>query len=129
MFLDHPSNFDEIARHLSKPAPILGAVSFQFEDWDQPTLVLPAAFFEEFLSSVRALTLYNVTLPLGPCKLSRLTKFTLSIRATSVSSIVLLDALEQMPLLQVFDVRLDHASKQDPVPTSGKGYNYEGRLV
>lgn len=116
MILDHPSNLDEIEKHLSKPAPILGAVSFHVEDWDQPTLVLPPAFFEEFLSSVRALDLYGVTLPLGPCKLSGLTKFTLSMRATSVSSIVLLDALEQMPSLRVFEVRLDYASRQDPVP-------------
>lgn len=121
MFPDCPSNLYEIAKHLFKPVPILGTVGFHFRVRDRPDLVLPPTFFEEFLSSVRTLVLYGVTLPPGPRKLSQLTNFTLSMHATGVSSTALLDALEQMPLLQVFEVELDklgHAREQDPVPVN-----------
>ena len=111
-----------MAEHLSKPAPILEAMSLHLWDWYHPTLVLPPTIFEALLSSVRTLTLHGATLAPGPCILSRLTKFTLETRVTAiVPSVVLLDTLERMPLLQSFDAKLYCAMEPDPVP--------EGRVV
>ena len=110
-------DFDEIAEHLSKPAPILEAISLHVWDWDHPTLVLPPTLSETLLSSVRTLDFHGATLSPGPCKLSRLTKFILETRVTTiVPSVVLLDTLETMPLLQFFEAKLSCARQPDPVP-------------
>lgn len=119
MFLDHPSNLDEMAEHLSKPAPLLETATLCVRGrslcW--PVLVLPPSFFEACLSSVRTLTLQGVTLSPGSCKLSQLTKFTLETGfTTSVSSVVLLDALERMPLLRLFKTKLYYTMPPIAIP-------------
>ena len=117
LFLGRPSNLDEIAEHLSKPTPILEAISFHVWDWDDPMLVLPPTLFEALLSSVRTLDFHGATLAPGPCKLSRLTNFILETRVTTiVPSVVLLDTLEGMSLLQFFEAKLYCAREPDPVP-------------
>jgi hypothetical protein len=119
MFLDHPSNLDDIAQHLSKPAPILETINLRVGEMDQPTLALPPTFFEAFLSSARELTLHGATLSPGPCKLSWLTKFTLTTHFfAGVPSVVLLDTLERMPLLRFFEVTFYSISEPDPVSRS-----------
>ena len=122
MFLDYPSGLDEIAQHFSKPTPILETISLHLRDWNQRTRVLPSTFFKAVLSSVRTLTLCGAILPPGPCRLSRLTKFTLKTRSgTGVLSITLLDCLERMPLLRIFEAKLYCVHRPDDVP--------EGRVV
>ena len=122
MLLDYPSGLDEIAQHFSKPTPILETISLHLRDWNQRTRVLPSTFFKAVLSSVRTLTLCGAILPPGPCRLSRLTKFTLKTRSgTGVLSITLLDCLERMPLLRIFEAKLYCVHRPDDVP--------EGRVV
>jgi len=117
LFLGRSLDLDEIAEHLSKPAPILEAISLHVWNWDHPTLVVPPTLFETLLSPVRTLAVHGATLSPGPCKLSRLTKFTLETRLTAtVPSVVLLDTLERMPLLQYFETKLYCAREPDPVP-------------
>jgi len=119
MFLDHPSNLDEMAEHLSKPAPLLETATLCVRDRGsyQPVLVLPPSFFEACLSSVRTLTLQGATLSPGSCNLSQLTKFTLETNfVTSVPSVVLLDALERMPLLRLFKTELYYAMPPTAIP-------------
>ena len=73
----------------------------------QSTLCLPSTFFETFLSSVRVLAAHGAILFPGPSKLSQLTKFPLETRFDTVSSIGLLDILEELSLLQLLEVKLD----------------------
>ncbi|KAF9644506.1 hypothetical protein BDM02DRAFT_3131713 [Thelephora ganbajun] len=116
IFLDHSSDLVEIAEYLSKPAPLLETIILRARNWGQHTLVLPSRFFDTFLSSARTLSLHGVTLSPGPRKLSQLTRFTLETFVISVTSAILLDTLEQMPLLQVFEAKFDRADLQDPFP-------------
>jgi hypothetical protein len=113
---NYPSNVEALARHFSKPTPLLEAISLQVQDGDR-TLVLPPLFFDAFLSSVRTFTLEGATLAPGSCRLSRLTKFTLeTCIKTSVPCVALLDSLAQMTLLQVFEVKLYCGHPPDAVP-------------
>ena len=106
----------QIAAHLSKPAPLLETVELCTSYKGPRGLVLPTRFFEAFLSSAKTLNVRGAVLCPGPCKLSKLTTFTLRTSTTSYTSAVLLDALEQMPLLEVLEVTYCRGSQQDPVP-------------
>ena len=122
IFLDHPSNLGKIAEHFSKPTPILETISLHARDWNQRTLVLAPTFFEAVLSSLRTLTLCGAALSPGPYRLSRLTKFTLETRTgMGVPSVALLDSLELMPLLRIFQAKLCSLYQPDAVP--------QGRMV
>lgn len=115
--LGRQSDLDELSEHLSKPAPILTKMGLHVGKWAQPTLALPDTFYEVFLSSVRTLTVRGATLSPGPCKLSQLTKFTM----VGAPSVVLLDTLEGMPLLQSFAAEFDCSAPLEALP--------EGRVV
>ena len=102
MFLNAPVDFEEIAERFSKPAPILKAISLRVNVLDDPTLDLPSTFLEPFRSSVRELALHGTIL--SPCKFPQVTRFTLiANHYIGVPSAVLLDTLEQMPLLRFFE--------------------------
>ena len=116
IFLENRSDLDEIAEHLSKSAPLIETVAIRVSHWHERGLVLPPGFFEAFLSSARTLTLRGAILSPGPCRLSKLTRFTLKMCLANVTSTILLDTLDQMPLLQLFDAHLKCANEQDPVP-------------
>ena len=110
MFLDGGySDLKEIAENLSKPAPLLETVELSLQGWKYHPLVLPPSFFEAFISPVRALTLRDGTLSPGPCKFSKLTTFNLQTWVNHFTSATLTDALEQMPLLRVFNARFSRA--------------------
>ena len=55
----------------------------------------------------RALNFRGVTLAPGPCKLFQLTKFTLGTCLDRFTTIVLLDLLGEMPLLQLLEAKLN----------------------
>lgn len=116
MFLGQTSNLHEIANHFSKPALLLQTMSLHVTDADRAILHLPSTFFETFLSSVRKLTVRGAILSPGPCKLSQLTKFTLKTRLNRLSSVVLLDILEEMPLLQFLEAELNCSDRREPIP-------------
>ena len=114
MFLRPPLDLDRVAEYLSDPAPTLKTVTLHVKNWGRSVLVLPPTFFEGLLSSVRTLTIHGPTLSPGPCNLSQLTKFTLITHPrASVPSAVLLDTLERMPLLQLFEHK---TNRHDIVP-------------
>ena len=117
VFLDHPSDLEEIAKHLSKPAPILKAISLRVSGWNKPTLALPPTLFEALLSSVRTLTLHGTILSPSPRprKFSQVTKFIFTTNSSAnFPFTVLLDNLERMPLLQLFEATF--ASRPDVIP-------------
>ena len=116
MFIDHPSDIDEIAQYLSKPAPLLETITLRVAHWGRRCLILPPEFFKGFISSARTLILHGTILFPGPCKLSRLTKFTLETDLTDATSANLLDALEQMPSLQIFNASLRSRSSRGQAP-------------
>ena len=116
MFLGHPSNLDKIEKHLCNGAPLLETLSLRVRNWG-PTLVLPPTFVKAVLFYLSSLTVRGATLSLGPCQLPLLTRFTLETHVVSVTSAVLLDTLEQMPWLRVFEAKLD-GSRQDSVPSN-----------
>lgn len=119
MFLNRPPNLDQIAEHLSNPAPILTKISLHVRGLGRPTLVLPPTFFGADLSSARTFALHGVALSSGPCKLSHLTKLTIAIHSNvGVPSVVLLDTLEGIPLLQVFDAAFNSVSRPDVIPVN-----------
>ena len=107
VFLDNPPNLHKIARHFPKPALLLQTMDLHVTNGGQSTLCLPSTFFETFLSSVRVLAAHGAILFPGPSKLSQLTKFPLETRFDTVSSIGLLDILEELSLLQLLEVKLD----------------------
>ena len=115
LFIDGQSDIDEISKRLSKPAPLLETITLRANHRDRRTLALPPRFFEGFLSSARTLILRGLVLSPGPCPLSKLTKFTLNARLARVTATALLDTLEQMPLLRIFEAHLKFANQQDPV--------------
>jgi hypothetical protein len=117
MFLDNRSDLDEIAGNLSKPAPLLETITFRARNLDHRGLVLPPRLFEAFLSSVKTLTLRGAILSPGQCKFSKLTRFILKTFVTRDASAILLDALEQMPLLQIFESKLLRVHRRDPLPS------------
>jgi hypothetical protein len=120
MFLGHKPFLQEIAQHISGPAPLLETVTL-YATSERGSLELPPIFFEAFLSSVRTLNIRGATLAPGPCKISQLTKFTLETRLKQLTIITLLDLLGEMPLLQLLEVKLDRPGQRDHAP--------EGRVV
>ena len=118
MFIDAgtPSGCDEIVEHLSKSAPLLEAVEIYGIQKTRENLEPPPQFPKEFLSSMRTLTLYYALPDPGQNKFSRLTIFTLWVCITEGTWPIVLDTLEQMPLLQVFVASLDLLHDLGPLP-------------
>ena len=116
VFIDNHSDLDEIAKHLSKPAPLIETVTLCGLYRPPRGLVLPSEFFEAFLSSARTLVLNGATLSPGSYQLPKLTKFTLDASSANVTFAVLLDTLEQMPLLRVFEAILCRPQGGDAIP-------------
>ena len=112
-----PPDLEDIAEHLSKPAPLLKTIGLNVKGCEEPTLGLPPTFLETFRSSVRALTLHGILLSPSPRPLEfpQVTKFILTTNfRASVPSGVLLDTLERMPLLQLFEATF--TSQPDLIP-------------
>ena len=65
------------------------------ENWDQQDLELPPEFFNGFLSAVRTFSLRGVVLSPEPCRLSKLTAFTLRMEVTGAMFTTLLGALDK----------------------------------
>ena len=118
MFIDAgtPSGCDEIVKHLSKSAPLLEAITIEEIHERLENLELPLHFSEEFISSVRTLTLCRALPSPGQYKFSRLAIFTLRVYITEGTWPVILDTLEQMPLLQVFAANLGLLHDLGPLP-------------
>ena len=118
MFIDAgtPSGCDEIVKHLSKSAPLLEAITIEDIHERLENLELPLHFSEEFISSVRTLTLCRALPSPGQYKFSRLARFTLRVYITEGTWPAILDTLEQMPLLQILVAELDIQYPLDPLP-------------
>lgn len=115
MFVDNRWDIDKIAESLSKPAPLLETVNFWASYQGPRGLVLPP-FFQPLLYSTKTLDLRYIGLSPGRCQLTKLTRFTLKTFLIGSSSALLLDTLEQMPLLQVFEASFYRTNQHDPVP-------------
>lgn len=114
--IDEQSDLSEIGEHLSKSAPLLQKLTLRLKQWRLQDLALPPGFFSAFLSSARTLNLCGAILSPGPCQLSKLTEFTLQSLLGNVTPTILLDTLEQMPLLRVFEAVLTCVDYLDPIP-------------
>jgi hypothetical protein len=116
MFIRTQWDLEQIEEYLPKPAPLLETVEICTYHERPCGLVLPPGFFQTFLSSARTLNLRGAVLCPRPCTLSKLTTFFLRIPTSGSTSAVLLDTLEQMSLLEVFEVSFWYEHQQDPVP-------------
>ena len=116
LFIGTQTDLTQIARHLSKPAPLLESINLHTSLEDHRGLVLPPGFYQNFLSSATTLNISGAVLSPGPCQLSKLTAFTLNTLVTFPASNTLLDILEQMPFLQVFKTTLRRTYLWDPIP-------------
>ena len=117
VFIDDQPGLDEIGEYLSSPAPLIETIALCITYQRRPRdLSLPRGFFEGFLSVARTLALRGPIPSSGPCKFSKLTKFTLETCLTRSTSSTLLNILKHMPLLRVLRASLSRAERLDSVP-------------
>ena len=114
MFINTGLDLNEIAEHLSKSAPLLGTTTFHVRHWDSHGLALPPGFFEGFLSSAKNLALHGAILSPGPSSLSKLTKLVLETHPSGSTSTIILRMLEHMPMLRIFEAKLNRMFPRDP---------------
>ena len=112
--IDVRSDFDEIANHLSKSAPFLKTMTL-YTAGLRDRVGLPPRIFEPLLSSASVLIIHGPIFSSAPCKLFGLTRFNITTDSTEITRVALLDILEQMPFLQVFDATFYCKEGLDPV--------------
>ena len=116
IFIDDRSDLGEITKHLSKPGPLIETIALHVTRRDLRGLALPPGFLETVFPAASTLTFHNAILSPGSFQLSKLTKFALNARLADVTPTNLLDALEQMPLLCLFEAKLRSPQSWDVIP-------------